>query len=457
MLLPVTRNDRLPEGLMKHAHVLLLLLSPLMSINLASANDYEVSVTTVNVWIRATDGSGNAVTGLQMSDFEIYEDKKKMTPTCFEEVHIQMPIDETLTVEANAGPSVPKRMILFLDLYNTSQIELEKIRPELDRFMSRVHLKGWEMMMVAFLPTGQLGIISPFTRSITNIRKVLDRAKGNAQRDQQLSRNDQDLIELLAPLNIAKQDSPDEPDSQNRNPNNERGNGGGLADQAFFDMSISNAYRQADVFARREKYAAEHAFRGLESFSEYYGKNLSAGEHTLIIFVSGGINSDPGRRYFDIVNSYVEGTAANVDPGDFILESGTVVKENNFDLERLVNKSIGKLNRYNLTLYAMNTRGLPSSGADITKAEANFAALDVNFLKDYQDSLAHMAEETGGFSFQNSQNFKLGLDSVLNDISHQYLVCYRSPDHKKAEEYHSIKVVAKKPGLKLRYRQGYVD
>ncbi len=366
--------------------------------------------------------------------------------------------DENLAEETNVGPATPKRMILFLDLYNTSQFELERIRPELDRFMSRVHLKGWEMMMVAFLPTGQLGIISPFTRSITSIRKVLDRAKGNAQRDQQLSRNDQDLIEILAPLNIAKEDSADERDAEgNRNPEFNQRNGAGVADQAFFDMSISNAYRQAEVFARREKYAAEHAFGGLESFGEYYGKNLSAGEHTLIIFVSGGINSDPGRRYFEIVNSYVEGTAANVDPGDFILKSGTVVKENNFDLERLVNKSIGKLNRYNLTLYAMNTRGLPSSGSDITKAEANFAALDVNFLKDYQDSLAHMAEETGGFSFQNSQNFKVGLDSVLNDISHQYLVCYRSPDHKKADEYHSIKVVAKKPGLKLRYRQGYVD
>ncbi len=76
---------------MKHVHVLLLLLPTLITISPASAEDYEVSVTTVNVWIRATDGSGNAMTGLQMSDFEIFEDKKKMTPTCFEEVHIQMP------------------------------------------------------------------------------------------------------------------------------------------------------------------------------------------------------------------------------------------------------------------------------------------------------------------------------------------------------------------------------
>jgi VWFA-related protein len=320
--------------------------------------------------------------------------------------------------------------------------------------MRRVHLKGWEMMMAAFLPTGQLGIVSPFSRSISSIRRNLDQAKGNAQRDARLARNDQDLIELLAPLNLHKQQTPN--DLQNQRAG-EDVRIGGEADQAFFDIAISNAYRQADVFARHEKRDAEHSFNGLESFGEYFGKNLSGGEHTVIIFVSGGINSDPGRRYFDIVDSYVEKTANNLDRTEFTIETATVVRENNFDLERLVNRSIGKLNRYNLTLYAVNTRGLPSSGADITKSEASFASLDINFLKDYQDSLSHMAEETGGFSFQNSQNFKIGLDSVLNDISHQYLVCYRSPDHKKADQYHSIKVVTKKPGLKLRYRQGYVN
>ena len=222
-------------------------------------------------------------------------------------------------------------------------------------------------------------------------------------------------------------------------------------------MAMSSAYRQAAFFARQDKQAIEHAFGGLESFGEYYGKNLSNGEHTVVMFVSGGFNSDPGRRYFDLVNNYLNRTAAAVDPADFMIKSGSPTKENNFDLSRLVDDSIGKLNRYNLTLYSINTRGLDSSGSDVTKQDRNYAALDTNLIRDYQDSLSQMAEETGGTSFNNSQNFKVGFDSILNDISHQYLVCYRSPDHKKADKYHSIKVVSKKPGLKLRFRQGYVD
>ncbi|MCI0612382.1 VWA domain-containing protein, partial [bacterium] len=280
--------------------------------------------------------------------------------------------------------------------------------------------------------------------------------------DKQIKKNEDDILEILAPLQIHNQDAQDQAEGGGGGSGGGGGQFGGqgnvaLIEDQVFQMAMSSAYRQAAVFARQDKQAIEHAFAGLESFGEYYGKNLSNGEHTVVMFVSGGFNAEPGRRYFDLVNNYLNRSAAAIDPADFILKSGSPVKENNFDLSRLVDDSIGKLNRYNLTLYSINTRGLDSSGPDVTKAEGNYAAIDTQLIRDYQDSLSQMADETGGFSFQNSQNFKLGFDSILDDISHQYLVCYRSPDHKKADKYHSIKVVSKKPGLKLRYRQGYVD
>jgi len=436
------------------------------------AQDYEVAVTTVNVWIKAVDASGNPVTGLNQADFEVYEDGKKMNPSCFEEINFSMPVlkenaaadeesdDKALSTESKV--SSPKRFVLYLDLFNTSQGEMERLRPEIDTFLQRVHLKDWEMMMVAYLPSGKLGVVVPFTRSISSLRKALDQAKGSTNRDQQLKKNEDEILEILAPLQLHRQDAQDQPEGSGGGGGGSNGQFGGqgnaaLIEDQVFQMAMSSAYRQAAVFARQDKQATEHAFAGLESFGEYYGKNLSNGEHTVVAFVSGGLNSDPGRRYFDLVNNYLNRTAAAIDPADFIIKSGSPVKENNFDLQRLVADSIGKLNRYNLTLYTINTRGLDSSGPDVTKADSHYAALDTNLIKDYQDSLSQMAEETGGLSFQNSQNFKNGFDSVLDDISHQYLVCYRSPDHKKGEKYHTIKVVGKKPGLKLRYRQGYVD
>ena len=38
------------------------------------AQDEQITVTNVNVWVKITDHAGKPVTGLSQSDFEIYED-----------------------------------------------------------------------------------------------------------------------------------------------------------------------------------------------------------------------------------------------------------------------------------------------------------------------------------------------------------------------------------------------
>jgi VWFA-related protein len=338
---------------MKYSVILVLLFSLALPI---FPQDFEVAVTTVNVWIRATDSSGNAVTGLTQADFEVYEDGKKMNPSCFEEINFKMPelknddpVSDTenlpQTIEAKA--SQPKRFIVYLDLFNTSQNEMERLRPDIDNFLRRIHLKDWEIMMVAYLPSGKLGVVVPFTRSISSLRKALEQAKGSTNRDQQLKKNEDQILEILAPLQIHRTDAQDQPEGGGGGGGG--GTGGqfgrqgntGLIEDQVFQLSMSSAYRQAAVFARQDKQAIEHAFAGLESFGEYYGKNLSNGEHTVVMFVSGGFNSEPGRRYFDLVNNYLNRTAAAIDPADFIIKSGSPVKENNFDLTRLVNDTIG--------------------------------------------------------------------------------------------------------------------
>ncbi|MCI0611664.1 hypothetical protein L0244_01610, partial [bacterium] len=267
---------------MKYSFVLLLLVALAIPV---FPQDYEVAVTTVNVWIRAVDGSGNPVTGLTQADFEVYENGKKMDPSCFEEVNFSIPeikddvtTDNPLTTESKV--SHPKRFVLYLDLFNTSQTEMTRLRPEIDTFLQRVHLKNWEMMMVAYTPSGKLGVVAPFTRSISTLRRVLDQAKGSTNRDQQIKKNEDDILEILAPLQIHNQDAQDQAEGGGGGSGGSGGQFGGqgntaLIEDQVFQMAMSSAYRQAAVFARQDKQATEHAFSGLESFGEYYGKNLS--------------------------------------------------------------------------------------------------------------------------------------------------------------------------------------
>ncbi|HEY7160148.1 MAG TPA: hypothetical protein VH815_02770, partial [Acidobacteriota bacterium] len=243
---------------MKYVFVFLLLASLAMPI---FPQDYEVAVTTVNVWIRATDGSGNAVPGLTQADFEVYEDGKKMNPSCFEEINFSMPEvkNETVTADADLPQTIeskvdqPKRFVVYLDLFNTSQNELERLRPDIDTFLQRIHLKDWDVMMVAYLPSGKLGVVVPFTRSISSLRKALEQAKGSTNRDQQVKKNEDEILEILAPLQIHRQDAQDQPEGGGGSGGDSggqfgrQGNSGMIEDQVF-QLAMSSAFRQAAVF-----------------------------------------------------------------------------------------------------------------------------------------------------------------------------------------------------------------
>jgi VWFA-related protein len=430
--------------------------------------DYKVSITNVNVWVRVTDHSGKPVQHMKKEEFEIFEDGKKVSSQCFEEVQFLFSDDmpQTVVNSKSSEKNIGKRFVLFLDLHNTTHIEFERIRPKLDEFLNQLAAGNWEVMLVAYLASGKLGIVSPFTRDFVRMRALLDQAKGNAQRDQKIARNENELLDILSVLKVSR-DAADVLDTQQEDGDfmqeaeggqgGNRGGAGPTIEEQFFKLAVGNAYRQAQYFAKQERNDGEHSFAAVESFGEYYGDRLSEGEHTIILFLSGGINSDPGRRYYDLINGFVTKQAANVNSAEFSTTFSDSTREVNFDLEKQIRHSVGKLNRYNLTLYAINTRGLVGSGPDVARMESSVAAFDVNLARDYQDSLSQIAQETGGLSFQNSQNFRVGFDNILADLSHQYLLCYTPPEHKEDGEYHSIKVVSKRAGVNLRHRLGYVD
>ena len=453
---------------MKKWMVSLVFLTTLLVYRPSPGQDYEVSVTDVNVWVKVVDSAGRPVLGMKKEEFEIFEDGKKMTSECFEEISISSIDDTDKSVGGSTGTSIAsqsakRRFVLFLDLFNTTHAEFERIRPRMDEFLDQISKLNWEVMLVAYLPSGKLGVISPFTHDFVRIRALLDQAKGNFQRDQRVARNESEILDTLSVIK-AQKDAPDQEQSDNgveeltTTTRSERTTTTSTnITQHYFELAVGNAYRQAQGFASIEKQASERSFGALESFGDYFSSRLNSKDHTVILFVSGGINADPGRHYFDLINSFVARQGENLNTVDFSALYTGSIRENNFDLEQQIQKSIGKLNRYNMTLYAINTRGVVGAGGDVTQMEATNSPTDLNLVRDYQDSLSHIAQETGGLSFQNSQNFKVGFDSVLSDLNHQYLLCYRPPDHKKQGVYHSIKIVSKRPGVNLRHRLGYED
>ncbi|HSE39162.1 MAG TPA: VWA domain-containing protein [Acidobacteriota bacterium] len=403
------------------------------------SQEYEVSVTTINVWVKVVDRSGKPVQGLMKNDFVVSEDDHSMPLTCFEEIKGGVETDVASgTAPAQTQPSTPtasRKLVLFLDLFNTSPNEYNKIRPQMQDFLNQIKGKNWEVMIATLTPTGKMGIVAPFTRDIDAISRTLDKAPTNPTRDQRIT------SAKLSITNTLEQSL----------------RGANQVDDRVFDDVVRAAYSTAQQYAREERDIAEYTLSALQAFGAELGKR-KGDDHAVLLFISGGFTGDPGRQYFDLITNFVEWAGAASNPMELNFRFPDSQRKFNFDLRKEIRDSIGRLNRNNITLYGMNTRGTVNPGAMATTSmNSVLSKEDFTVLQDYQDSLIEIAKETGGFSFQNSTNFKLGFNNVLDDLNHYYVVCFNAPEHKKKGEYHRIKVEVKKPDTKIRYRQGYVD
>ena len=369
---------------------------------------YEVSVTTIPVWVKVQDKSGAPVKGLTIADFELFEDGKKVQPSCFEEVTLNPTTEEAQASSEEAGQEV-HRFVLYLDLYNTTPREYSTVKPALQQFLDRIAGKNVEVMLVAFNRDQRLGVVSKFTNDLRRVKIMLDFAKANPSRDLG-TKSKADMLDVLS----------------NQVQGSEKTN-----DTTREDTAI-DSYQTARVLATQDVNTSRMSLRALETFADYIS-DLDLRNHASIILVSGGFSVDPGKRYFNMADAYVTKTgdvqSANNRPQ---------FRQTGFSFQEELQESIGKLNKLNVTLYTLDTR------ASTTEPE-------------FQDSLIEMARETGGIAFYNSDNFTSGLTAVQEDLKHQYLLCYAPPEHKTSGKYHKIRVKLNKNDVNIRYRDGYWD
>jgi VWFA-related protein len=353
-----------------------------------------------------------------------------MIITCFDEIGGSEMSAQTSTLDQESFESpqtLPKpskrRLILFLDLFNTSVAEYQRAKRMTDDFLKKVDSNIWDVMLAAIINTGRAGVVVPFGHDIKSISQQLQLLKPNVQRDFSVNSRKRQITELL------KTDG----------------------------TQIEQAYRLASSFARLEKMESEKSIQSFVQLAQFLQKKVSD-ERVIVVYISGGINLQPGRVYYDIVNQFAGLGSSNQDYTEFALTLPSSVREPNFDIDRKITQSIGVLNKQNITVYCMNTRGSANPADDnIYEQDRTFIVNDSSFLKDYQESLDQIADETGGISFRNSNNLTQGFRDILQDSKHQYVLCYKPPDHKDKGRYHKIKVISLKSEVHLRFRKGYVD
>lgn len=392
---------------------------------------YEVKVTTINVWVKVTDKSGKAITGLKQSDFQLTEDGQAVQSTCFEE-SVTPKAETPAASPADELPELPaKKFVIFLDLYNTSQPEFLYIRPKLLDFVHRFSGGNREIMMAGIRSDRNMGVFSPFTKDGAKIEGLIQQAQANSIRDRTMEGHEDDLRRILT-TSASK---------------------GGMGSGATgLEEGIRSGYQMADSFAKEDTEVTKFSLNALGKFANWLAKQNQA-DHSIVMYVSGGFSVDPGRHYFDLVDHYTEDHREEIESPEITIHRQGI----NFDFRRELETSIGRLNRLNITLYTINTRGLIISDPDVSKSGMTRTSTDIQTVREFGDSLDVIAQETGGISFSNSQNFKLGFNNVIADLDHQYLLCFNAPEHKETGLYHKIAVKVDRADAEVRYRNGYMD
>jgi VWFA-related protein len=264
---------------------------------------------------------------------------------------------------------------------------------------------------------------------------TIDKMRGNATLDARIRNNEKEILSVLSFGRGAVAQFDRNAGIATRNPE-----------------QIRQARGLARSYAAQDENLSRFTLNSFLSIADYLQGNQFDGR-LVMIYVSGGFSMRPGQNYFEIIDRAIEATSV-VGSEDLNFRDRPT---NEFDNE--VKKTIGILNRLNVTIYSIDARGLVpyDRGPERDTLQLALGFNTVEYQRELQDSLVTIARETGGTAFTNTQNYQKGLADIASDMSQQYWLCANVPVSQKRGIYHKIDVKVDRPGVTVRHRKGYIE
>ena len=173
-----------------------------------------------------------------------------------------------------------------------------------------------------------------------------------------------------------------------------------------------------------------------------------------VIYLSSGYDFNPfetSRLEEQARRMHVESADLQSDPFFRTQQSSQLLAEG--DLVRELSELTRAANRANATIYTIDPRGLvagPDMDDDVPQQEWQ------NYLRDTQDSLRVLAEETGGIAVVNQNDFDKALKRIDNETSDYYVLGYYSSNPDPLKRVRKIEVKTTRSGLNVYGRTEYV-
>ncbi|MFL6208269.1 MAG: VWA domain-containing protein [Pyrinomonadaceae bacterium] len=404
-----------------------------------------VRITTNLVQLDAvvTDKSGKQVTDLRLEDFEVLEDGKPQQLTnlayiSLDQHTIQTPIANVREAHvpsmtnAARGPVAPmplrpeqvhRTIALVVDDLGLSFESMAQVRAALRKYVDE-QMQPNDLVAILRTSAG-MGALQQFTNDKRVLYTAIDRVKWYP-----LGRGGVSAFAPVAPDVI------------------------GEANRTAAALQASNGQTSPTTPQVDQTQTTPDFIRDVGNDIDIYREEIfSVGTLGALNFVVKGLRELPGRKSAILFSDGIS-IFKRDGKSERVLES----------MRRLVDLA----NRASVVIYTMDARGLQSLAPN---AQDNFAGRNGASIRTAADEretgyfeskngLNYLAQQTGGIFFENDNNLTGGVQRVLDDQKGFYLIGYR-PDPATFDartgrrSFHQIDVHVKRPGLKVRTRNGF--
>jgi VWFA-related protein len=378
----------------------------------------EIDVRVVNVEVVVTDKQGNRVTGLSPQDFRLRVDGREVPIQYFSEVHegqavapapgetaaspgVSQPAEPPSLV---AGKTVGTSYLVFVDDYFSIAAQRNAVLNSIRQQVARMGPDD-RMAIVAY-DGRKLTMISSWSSSARelgrSIAQAMDRPTYGVQRAAELrtfetGRHDAPTLGATNPVLNS------------------------VSDSLHFDE-----IGYARFLAQQVERAATAAASALRAFAQPPGRKV-------MLLLSGGW---PYSAQDYMLNNDRPTLSRDVPEGDKILRP-----------------LVSTANLLGYTLYPVDVPGTASGPADVQ----NEAPVALNGERKFQlqQSLEFVAKETGGRALLNSKRTAV-FDTAAADTTSYYWLGF-TPDRKRDDKRHDVKVEIRRPGFSVRARDSFFD
>jgi VWFA-related protein len=361
-------------------------------------------LVTVNVVVR--DKSGAVVRGLTQDDFTIAEDGKPQTITSFDFEELDRPGAAPAAAETQA--ILPKRPAAAAPAANAAPPAPAPI----------VDMHGRRLIVLFF----DLSSMQPeeLQRAVKAAHDYVDR---------KLSPSDAIAVAAFSTSLQVAQDF--------------------TADRAQLDAAI-------DAYGGAEGQGFEAGATGDPEGTPDTGTAFTPDDTEFNIF-----NTD---RRLDALQTLSD-ALAGIEQKKSVIYFSSGMNQTGQDNQVELRRTVDRATRANVSIYAADVRGLQAlvPGGDATQASTRGTSAfsgastrsQVDSLAGSQDTLATMAEDTGGKAFFDSNSFGQVFDRVVADTSAYYVLGFSSTNPARDGRFRRINVHVARTDVKLEYRSGY--